>query len=187
MKWCDLSPLPNLASKHLIMWGFICVDFYFSTFSALCPCISRTFFILPLSLTQFLPWSLLCLQLAPQKNDSLCQASQSAAAKTHLPCKYFTQSFFRSLYCHSYDGCPKFRIFSLLRLHSYIMKTSFLPHPPTSGQTISPLTCVWCCFLIHKITTWAPIPSLYSPLTSIASQRWPLSEIYPWPLGSQMF
>lgn len=137
IKCCDSFPLPNLASKHLTMWGCICVDFYFSTFSALCPCISWTFFIVPLSLTQFLPWSLLGLQLAPKNNDLLCQASQSVAAKIHLPCRYFTQSFFRSLYCHPYDGCPKLRIFSLLRLHSCI---NFIP--ATSGQTIPPLSCV---------------------------------------------
>lgn len=152
--------------------------FYFSTFSALCPCISWTFFILPLSLIQCLPWALLGLQLATQKNDLLCQPSQKVPAKTHLPCRYFTQSFFRLLYCHPYDGRPKLRIFSLLRLHSCINL-----NPTTSGQTTSPLSCIWSCFLIHKTTKWAPIPSSCSPLTSTASQWWPLSEtltLGPW-------
>lgn len=90
--------------------------------------------LFPFSLTQFLPWSLLGLQLAPQKNDLLCQASQSVTAKTHLLCRYFTQSFFRLLYCHPYDGYPRFRIFSLLRLHSCINLS-----PTASGQTISHL------------------------------------------------
>lgn len=79
------------------------------------------------------------------------QASQSVAAKIHLPCRYFTQAVFSSLYYHPYDACTKPRNFSLVRLHSCI---NFIPIP--SGQTISPLSCFWCPFLLHGTTKWAP-------------------------------
>lgn len=143
-----------------------CVGLYFYTFSALCPCVEWTFILL--SLTQFLPWSL--------HSKERLVSGQSVAAKMHLPCRYFAQSFFSILYYHPHDAHGKCMIFSLVSLHSCINLIPIL-----SGWTIWPLSCFWCAFLLHGTTKQAPAPL---PHTHLCLSPFPSGDLCETPLGS---
>lgn len=168
MNCFDSFLLSNFAPEHLSTWGTTSVLVYIFIPSLPYAHVLSGPLFFSLSLSFF-------LDLFIQKKD-LFQASQSVAAKMHLPCRYFAQSFFSILYYHPHDAHGKCMIFSLVSLHSCINLIPIL-----SGWTISPLSCFWCAFLLHGTTKQAPAPL---PHTHLCLSPFPSGDLCETPLGS---